>query len=401
MPSRHIRYRVVAFTVALAGVTYLDRISIGVLAPSIMRDLHITQLQMGFVFAAFTLAYALFEIPTAWWADRIGSRRVLTRIVLWWSAFTMLTGAAISYPILLITRFLFGAGEAGAWPNAARVFSRWIPVNERGRVQGIFFAGAHVAGGLTPAIVAWIAIVLPWRMVFVVLGFVGLAWAYSWYRWFRDEPHEHPAVTAEEVEFIERTRALPPAHEQGSWLQVLPTERCAAVHPVCRELLRLLLFYDVAADVSRESPCHGDRRTGHLLRAAARAECHRRHRRRRCHRCAYSPLWCALWRMQCWVRRLHTRDRSDAVLVLSPRQRRYAGTMIAVAGAFSRLTLAPSWSTAIRLGGRNTATLSATMNTAGQLGAFSALSFSPRWSNVSATGDCHCTLFLRCIFWPP
>ena len=198
MPSRHIRYRVVAFTVALAGVTYLDRISIGVLAPSIMRDLHITQLQMGFVFAAFTLAYALFEIPTAWWADRIGSRRVLTRIVLWWSAFTMLTGAAISYPILLITRFLFGAGEAGAWPNAARVFSRWIPVNERGRVQGIFFAGAHVAGGLTPAIVAWIAIVLPWRMVFVVLGFVGLAWAYSWYRWFRDEPHEHPAVTAEE-----------------------------------------------------------------------------------------------------------------------------------------------------------------------------------------------------------
>src|SRR5712672_1496953 len=108
MNSSRIRYRVVGFTVVLAGVTYLDRVSIGVLAPSIMRDLHITQLQMGFVFSAFTLAYALFEIPTARWADRIGSRGVLTRIVLLWSGFTMLTGAATHYVVLLVVRFLFG-----------------------------------------------------------------------------------------------------------------------------------------------------------------------------------------------------------------------------------------------------------------------------------------------------
>src|SRR5262245_42930071 len=126
MTSTPIRYKVVGFAVALAGVTYLDRIAIGVLAPSIMKDLHLSQLQMGFVFSAFTLAYALFEIPTAWWADRIGSRRVLTRIVLWWSGFTMLTGTATNYVTLVVVRFLFGAGEAGAWPNAARVFSRWI-----------------------------------------------------------------------------------------------------------------------------------------------------------------------------------------------------------------------------------------------------------------------------------
>src|SRR3982750_492035 len=115
----------------LAALTYLDRVCISTLAPNIMRDLRLTRMEMSYVFSAFTLAYALFEIPTAWWSDRIGSRRVLTRIVVWWSAFTMLTGAATSYAAMLAVRFLFGMGEAGAWPNAARVFSRWIPLRER------------------------------------------------------------------------------------------------------------------------------------------------------------------------------------------------------------------------------------------------------------------------------
>jgi len=96
MIATRVRYRVVAATVALAGVTYLDRVCVGVLAPSIMADLRITQSQMAWVFSAFTAAYALFEMPTAWWSDRVGGRRVLTRIVVWWSAFTMLTAAATS-----------------------------------------------------------------------------------------------------------------------------------------------------------------------------------------------------------------------------------------------------------------------------------------------------------------
>src|SRR5882724_6810154 len=165
-----------------------------------MAELGLSRIQMGYAFSAFTFAYAIFEIPTAWWADRVGSRRVLTRIVVWWSAFTMLTGAAFNYPALLGVRFLFGVGEAGAWPNAARVFSRWIPSRERGRVQGIFFAGAHLAGGLTPAVVAWIALYLPWRLVFVMFGFVGVVWAACWYWWFRDEPRQHSAVNAAEAE---------------------------------------------------------------------------------------------------------------------------------------------------------------------------------------------------------
>ncbi len=201
-PGGRVRYRVVAFAVGLAGVTYLDRICISTLAPSIMRDLSLTKLEMSYVFSAFAVAYAAFEVPSAWWGERVGTRRVLTRIVCWWSAFTIATAAVWSYTSMLAIRFLFGAGEAGAWPNAARTFSRWIPAHERGRVQGVFFAGAFLAGGLTPALVAVLEPRLGWRGVFACFGLVGFVWAAAWYRWFRDEPAEHPAVGPAELALI-------------------------------------------------------------------------------------------------------------------------------------------------------------------------------------------------------
>ena len=110
----HTRHKVLALAVSLAVITYLDRVCISVSAPAIMREFALSDLQMALVFSAFTLAYALFEIPTGWWGDRTGTRRVLTRIVVWWSSFTIATAAAFSYGSLLVTRFLFGAGEAGA-----------------------------------------------------------------------------------------------------------------------------------------------------------------------------------------------------------------------------------------------------------------------------------------------
>ena len=121
---------------------------------------------MSFVFSAFAVAYAAFELVSAWWGERIGPRRVLTRIVIWWSCFTMLTGTAWNYASLLVIRFLFGAGEAGAWPNAALAFSRWTPLRERGRTQGFFFAAAHLSGGLTPLLVAALLRRLSWRGIF-------------------------------------------------------------------------------------------------------------------------------------------------------------------------------------------------------------------------------------------
>jgi sugar phosphate permease len=215
MPPTRIRFQVVALGTLLAMVTYLDRVCIAKLAPDIMRDLHLSTVQMGYVFGAFALAYAMFEIPTAWWADRLGTRRVLTRIVLWWSAFTMATGAAFNYVSMLVVRFLFGMGEAGAWPCAARAYSRWIPSRERGTVQGIFFAGAHLVGGLTPLVIVALLPYLHWRLLFVAFGCAGLVWAVAWVSLFRDDPTEHPAVNALELKHILAHRPPDTRHEVG------------------------------------------------------------------------------------------------------------------------------------------------------------------------------------------
>jgi len=217
MPAAtHVRYRVVALATALAMITYLDRACIGTLAPGIMRDLGLTTVQMGYVFTVFQLAYALFEIPTAWWADRQGTRAVLGRIVIWWSMLTAATGGAFSYSSMLAIRFLFGAGEAGAWPCVARTFSRWIPVRERGRVQGVFFAGAHLVGGLTPALVLWLQQFLSWRQIFACFGAVGLVWVAIWLTWFRNDPSEHPAVSVEELRTIVAERPADSSHAAGA-----------------------------------------------------------------------------------------------------------------------------------------------------------------------------------------
>ena len=219
------RYRVVALATSLAMVTYLDRTAIGTLAPGIRRDLGLSAVEMGWIFTAFQLAYGLFEIPTGRWADRVGTRSVLARIVIWWSAMTMATAAAGSYLTMLIVRFLFGAGEAGAWPGVARTFSRWIPQPERGRVQGIFFCGAHLVAGLTPAFIVgggllgpWPGLlsVMSWRGVFVAFGFVGLVWVAVWLWWFRNDPSEHPSVSPSELALIVANRK-PVGEHRGGW----------------------------------------------------------------------------------------------------------------------------------------------------------------------------------------
>jgi MFS family permease len=219
----HVRHKVLAMTVALGAITYLDRVSLSVAGPHIVRDLNLSPTQMGNVFSAFYLAYALFEIPTGWWGDRIGTRRVLTRIVCWWSAFTMLTGVAFNYSSLVAIRFLFGCGEAGAFPNVTRTYSRWFPRQERGRAQGLFFMGAHLTGGLTPLLVTALLAYVGWRSLFVLFGSIGFVWSLAWYRWFRDSPAEHPGVGAAERELIVRGLGADagPAREATDWKRLL------------------------------------------------------------------------------------------------------------------------------------------------------------------------------------
>src|SRR5882757_4144521 len=196
------RHKVLALAFCLAFITYLDRVCISVTAPAIMRDLSLTKVQMSFIFSSFTLAYALFEAPTGWWGDRVGPRRVLTRIVVWWSVFTAATASATGFRSLAALRFLFGMGEAGAWPNVAKALSRWFPSGERGTAQGIFFMGAHLGGGVTPVLVALLASRLHWRAVFVLFSLFGFAWAAVWRIWFRDDPAEHRAVSVAELAHI-------------------------------------------------------------------------------------------------------------------------------------------------------------------------------------------------------
>src|SRR5437899_3107186 len=201
-PPFRARGRVLTFAFFLAVVTYLDRICISAAAPFIMEDLRLTMVQMSAVFSAFTLAYSLFEIPSGWLGDTRGPRRVLTRIVLWWSAFTMLTGAARGFPSLLSIRFLFGAGEAGAFPNVSRVFSRWFPRRERGTANGVLFLGSRVGGMLSAPVALVLIGTWGWRLSFTIFGSVGIVWAVAWYTWFRDEPGEHPAVDPGELAWI-------------------------------------------------------------------------------------------------------------------------------------------------------------------------------------------------------
>jgi ACS family glucarate transporter-like MFS transporter len=202
MNASRVRVRVLGFAFLLAVVTYLDRICISAAAPYIIDDLHLSVLQMSVVFSAFTLSYSLFEIPSGWLGDVIGPRRVLTRIVLWWSAFTMLTSAARGFPSLVAIRFLFGAGEAGAFPNIARSFSRWFPIRERGRANGVMFLGSRVGGMLSAPVALFIVSRWGWRTSFVLFGTIGLAWAAAWFTWYRDRPEDHPAVNAEELAWI-------------------------------------------------------------------------------------------------------------------------------------------------------------------------------------------------------
>jgi ACS family glucarate transporter-like MFS transporter len=184
------RGRVLSFAFFLAVVTYLDRVCISAAAPFIMEDLHLSVLQMSVVFSAFTLAYSLFEIPSGWLGDVRGPRRVLTRIVLWWSGFTMLTGATAGFNSLVAVRFLFGAGEAGAFPNMARALSRWFPSSERGKANGVLFFGSRVGGMLSAPIALLLIRGIGWRASFIAFGSLGLVWAGLWYAWFRDNPSE-------------------------------------------------------------------------------------------------------------------------------------------------------------------------------------------------------------------
>jgi MFS family permease len=221
------RHRVSVLLILLFAITYIDRVCISVAGPRIQEALHLDPSGWGWVTAVFTLSYGIFEIPTGALAHRIGPRRVLTRVVLWWSVFTSLTGMVSNYSQLLIARFCFGAGEAGAFPNAAIVVSRWFPATQRASMSGVLLMASQIGGAIAPLLVVPIQIRYGWRASFYLFGVLGVFWSAIWYWWFRDSPAEKPGVSA--VELAE-TAHLPAASHRGfPWSAALRSESVLAL----------------------------------------------------------------------------------------------------------------------------------------------------------------------------
>jgi MFS family permease len=365
------RYGVIAFTVTLAMVTYLDRACIGAMMPDIAAEFSLGEAQQGWVFTAFALAYAMFEIPTARWADRRGARSVLTRIVSWWSVFTLATAGTFNYVSLLITRFLFGAGEAGAWPCVARVMSRWVPRRTRGTAKGIFFAGAYASAALTIYGVPQLLEHMSWRAILLVFGVIGFGWAAAWHWWFRDEPAQHASANEAERALIlaDRPREAPHPGGWGFWARLLKQRNvlvlCLAYMPNCATF-----YFCISWLPSYFKNHHGLEKAELGFFAAL-------------------PLVASIATqfLGGWISDLLARHFGlaagrrtpgiagyllAAVFILSvgaANSPALAAVLISLAAATCMLTTATSWSTCLDIGREHAATVGAAMNTAGQIAA--------------------------------
>ena len=224
-PATRVRYGVLAFTVTLAVITYIDRVAISVAGPYIRQELGLSDVQLGWVFTAFALAYALFEIPGGYLGDWLGPRRVILRIVLWWSFFTAATGWARGFASMATVRFLFGAGEAGCFPNLAKMFTIWLPDHERVRAQGLLWLCARWGGAFTPLLAAPIILAVGWRHAFEIFGVVGLVWAAAFYFWYRENPLEHPKMNDAEKALLRSGAERISGHGKAPWVTLLRSGR--------------------------------------------------------------------------------------------------------------------------------------------------------------------------------
>lgn len=222
----HARYWVVVFALSLAILSYIDRVALSKAAPRIQSTLGINEQNWGMVVSAFGLGYALFEIPGGYLGDWLGPKKVLIRIVLWWSTFTAAMGWMWNGLSLAICQFLFAAGEAGGFPNLTKAFASWLRREERVKIQGIMWAAARTGGAFTPLIVLAVFDVIEsfgipksssWRYAFGCFGVLGLVWVTLFWWWFKDKPREHRGVNAAELELLKEVEGLGGGHGDVPW----------------------------------------------------------------------------------------------------------------------------------------------------------------------------------------
>jgi MFS transporter, ACS family, glucarate transporter len=216
-----VRWKILAWLCSFSALTYIGRIGIIQVEDRIELGLHISATQLAYAFSAFSLAYALFEIPAGWLGDKLGPRRILISIVIFWITFTMFTGFAWGLVSLVVFRFLFGLGEAGAFPNIGRACREWFPFKERGLTQGLVWLSARWGGALAPLLMMILAYPYGWRQGFVLMGALGIFWLWGFSSRFRNRPQEDPAVSPAELALIAEGRSQVHDAEPLSWSTML------------------------------------------------------------------------------------------------------------------------------------------------------------------------------------
>jgi ACS family glucarate transporter-like MFS transporter len=203
-----IRWLLVWWLFAISAVAYVDRVNISIAGPSIAREFHLDNIQLGWVFSAFVIGYAVFQTPGGWLADRAGPRRVIAAAVVWWAVFTAIitvfpAGLPGVFFWIIASRFALGLGEAIVYPASNSVIAFWIPTQERGMANGIIFAGVGFGAGITPPLIARLLLHEGWRAAFWASAALGLAAGAIWFWLCRDRPQLHPSVSASELALID------------------------------------------------------------------------------------------------------------------------------------------------------------------------------------------------------
>ena len=374
---------------------YIDRACISAAKDDICRDFSLDYIQWAWVMAAFTLGYALFQSPAGKCADIKGPRIVLTVIITLWSVFTALTSAAWNYLSMLSIRFLFGAGEAGAFPTFSKVVYKWFPISERGTIQGINFSGSRIGGAVAYPIVAALIAVVGWHASFVVFGLVGVLFAVICWVLFRDSPEESTLISEEEKAYIVANRQNDDAEKDKG----APVERLTLWQSLRSRNMRLAMFQYLGSNftfyftLTWMFPYLKESLSGTGTAASF---------------WSMAPLLGGAlgnWVSGIWVDKLYQRSGD---LTLSRRLPAVIGFMLAAAGMIlmtmvqsdlskvvfltiaifgADMTLSPSWAFCIDIGKQNAGSVSGTMNMAGNLGAFiSILTFGYMSEGLIASG---------------
>ncbi len=371
-PILPLRFVLVFSTFVLTVILFVDRACISAAKEEISSDLNFDLTQFGWVMAMFTLGYALFQTPSGLWADRKGPRKVITTIVVVWSALTALTGAAWSYVSMLVIRFLFGAGESGAYPTLSKVTYNWFPVKERGIVQGINFSGSRIGAAFALPLVALIIGKVGWRMSFLIFGVVGLVYAILWRILFRNTPEESGAISEQEKKYILENREKPsPSGRPVIGFRSIFSSRIMWLTMVQYMASNFTFYFTL----TWMYPYLKDRFALGGVEAGLYA---------------MIPLFAGAagnWVSGLWVDRLYKRRN----LKISRRLPAITGFVLAAFGMLmmanidtpqlaiiflaiaifgADMTLSPSWAFCIDIGKENAGVISGTMNMAGNLGAF-------------------------------